>query len=207
VKKWFGLSTLSLLLTAGALVAMPPAELNVNDYEIMDLDFLRTRYTEIDNGRSLQTEGTFQSLKWLKPYEYREILRAVDFDVREFHLLQFTIKHKDDFHYVYPILLFHVASGELTELEGLQKGDGVRIFGRFYNLRGSEFMINVDALKRIRKGGHSQVLLLDSRVSPTPTQTPTVTSTPGPNLWQRLREKVDPKETPTPTGTITPPAR
>lgn len=207
MRKFLGLFTLLTLAVAGSILAMPPQELNVTDYEVFDFDYLRTHYLDINDGRAMQVEGTFDSYKWLPPFQYKEILAATGFDVKEFHLLQFTIKEKDDYHFSYPILMIHVANGDLTELDGLVKGDKVRIFGHFYNLRKSEYALNLDALKRIRKGGHDDVLLLDARVTPTPTPTPTVTQTPGPNLWQKLKEKINPLETATPTGTITPPPR
>src|SRR5581483_5902981 len=187
----------------------------ISKYEIMDLDFLRTHYTEINNARPLQITGHFVSYKWLPPYEYKERLAALGYDIKDFNLLQFTLKESDDFHYSFPILLIHTSVGDLQELEQLNPGNKIIIYGKYYQMKKSEYAIETDlieianAMKRVniqgtpgyQNGGHDREIFLDARVSPTATVTSTVTPTPQPSLWQKVNNLVNPKETTTPTGT------
>ena len=202
--------TLSVLLLAGSIIAKPAPDYYVNKYEIMDLDFLRSRYFEINNARPIQVEGSFTSLKWIQPYLYKERMKAIGFDVDRYHILQFSLREKDEFHYSFPVLFFHQEVGDLKELEQLYKGERVVIYGRFYNIKKSEYAIDVDLIETVEKGGHERNLLVDSRLAPTMTPTATITNTPGPGLWkrmnlvQRVGNLINPKETITPTGTITP---
>ena len=147
-----------------------------------------------------------------------ERLSAIGYDVRNYNLLQFTLKEKDDFHYSFPILLVHTSVGELKELEQLTPGNNLTIYGKFYNLKKSEYAMEADILEleniktRVNiqgtpfyaNEGHDRQMLLDARVSPTATPTATVTPTPPPSLWQKVNNLVNPKETTTPTGTVTP---
>ncbi len=176
------------------------------NYEIIDLDFLRTHYYEINNGRAIQFEAKFESIKWLDPYAYKERLRLAGFDSDKYNLLQFCVREMDNYHYTFPVLMFHNQTGDLDELKQLAKGDEIIVYGRFYNLKKADFALEVDAIDTIKKGGHEQKMLLDGRVSPTPTPSDTPTATPGPSLWQRANDLINPPVTATPTGTITPEA-
>ncbi len=213
------LSSLFLVLVlTGSMIAKPAADYYISNYESMDLDFLRSHYTEIDNGRPIQVTGHFSSYKWLSPYAYKERLNAIGDNIRDYNLLQFTIEEKDDFHYSFPILLIHSSIGDLHELEQLKKGTKIIVYGKFYNLKKSDYAIETDLIEManvmtrvniqgtpsFENGGHDREILLDARVSPTATDTPTITPTPAPNLWQKINNLVNPKETITPTGTVTP---
>jgi hypothetical protein len=189
------------------------------NYEIMDLDFLRTHYYDINNGRQIQIDAYYQSKTWMEPFAYKEKLRLIGFNVDNYNLLQMALREKDDYHFTFPILMFHSQTGDLKELDQLKEGDRIIIYGRFYNLKKDDFAIEVDVIDqfnadRIDKsvtfgeytGGHDQGMLIDGRVSPSPTPTPTITATPGPSLWQRINDTVNPKPTPTATGTVTPEA-
>jgi hypothetical protein len=196
---------LAFNLTLGSfLMAKPSNDFYISNYEVIDLDFLRTHYQEIENGRPIQFEAHFSSYKWLKPFDYKERLGLIGFNANDYNLLQMTLKEKDDFHYSFPILLFHSQIGELREFEQLTKGERVKVYGRFFNLKKSEYAIEADVIETIQKGGHDRAVLVDGRLAPTWTPTATVTNTPGPNLWQRINNAVNPKETATPTGTVTP---
>lgn len=174
------------------------------NYDIVHLDFLRTHYYEINNGRPIQIEGYFKSFKWLEPYAYRERLSLIGFNVDQYNLLQFSLEELDGYHFTFPVLMFHSLTGDLTELNQLKDGDRIVIYGRFYNLKKADFGMEVDVIDVIKKGGHETDMILDGRVSPTPTPTETVTPTPGPNLFQRVNKLINPPPTATPTGTITP---
>lgn len=203
--KKFYIFILAFNLTLGSfLMAKPANDFYISNYEIIDLDFLRTHYLEIENGRPIQFEAYFSSYKWLKPFDYKERLGLIGFNSNDYNLLQMTLKEKDDFHFSFPILLFHSQVGELREFEQLTKGERVKVFGRFFKLKKSEYAIEADVIETIQKGGHDRALLVDGRLTPTLTPTETVTNTPGPNLWQRINNAVNPKETATPTGTVTP---
>ena len=208
------LLTLSVLLLAGSIIANPinpriahpiPPEI-INSYEDMDVDFMRTRYFEIHDWRPIHFEGVYKSKKWIPPYQYKERLSEIGFDVNDYHVLQFTMKEKDDYHYAFPVLLFKTKAGDLTELDQLDDLAPVRvgIYGRFFNLKKSEYAVEVDLVETIEKGGHFRDILLDARVAPTFTPTATITNTPGPNIFQKIGNWVNPKETATPTGTTTP---
>ena len=174
-------------------------------FEGIDLDFLRSHYNEIQNNRPIRVEGRFLAYKWRSPFEFKEQLNLVGFNLNSYHILQFTLKEKDEFHYVFPLLLFPTRAGDLQELQGLMAGDRIRIYGRFYNLRDSEYAITVDVIETVRKGGHDQSVLLDTRLAPTPVPTANATPTPGPGLWNRLKKMMN--STPTPTETTTPEAK
>ncbi len=211
-------TALVTLLLAGSLIAQSAPRDFISNYETIDLDFLRSHYTEINNGRPIKIEGIFSSYKWLQPYEYKTRLSRIGLDSRNYNFAQMSLKENDSFHYSFPILLFHTGAGDLHELNELYQDLPVALYGRFYNLKESEYAIEVDLLEisnvstRVdpvgtpvfKMGGHDRVLLLDARVSPSPTPTPTVTPTPQPNLWQKISNLVNPKETITPTGTTTP---
>ncbi len=171
---------------------------------MVNLDFLRTHYQEINNGRSIQIDANFLNLKWKSPFEYRERLKEIGLNVNKYNVIEFTLKEKDNVHYSFPNLLFHTESGDLHELSSLVKGERIIVYGKFYKLKKSEYVIDVDLMEVILKGGHNRNFLIDSRIAPTPTSVPTSTPTPGLNLWQKLNNFVNPKETPTITGTVTP---
>lgn len=204
--KKFYLGALIVLLAAGTIVARPIPDEYVSHYSDIDLDFIRTHYLSINNGRPIRIDGAFNSYTWLKPYKYKQSLQDIGFDVEKYNLVQFSIKEKDDFHYSFPILFFHSEAGDLTELEQLKKGERVAIYGRFYNVKKSEWAMEVDLVETIQKGGHDRDVLINGLVDPTLTPTPTFTFTPGPNLFQKVNNLINPKESPTPTGTITPEA-
>lgn len=204
MKKLCFLVLLCLLATGSFLLAKPSEDYYVPKYEIMDMDFLRTHYNEINDWRDIHIEGLFKSFKWIPPYQYKERLKGIGFNVDQYHVLQFTLKEKDDFHYGFPILLFKTQAGDLNELDQLTVGDHIALYGRFFNLQKSEYAMEVDILETVKKGGHDRRILVDARVAPTFTPTATITNTPGPNIFQKLMEKVNPKETATPTGTLTP---
>ncbi len=207
----------ALVLTPFMLKAEQEGDYYFANYDIMNLDFLRTRYTEINNGRSIQIEGYFKSFKFLPIFEYKERLKLLGINPLRYNLVQFTLMQKDNFHYSFPVLLIHTDAGELKELDDLIKGERLIIYGRFYKLKNAEYAIDLDVIDRLNAdrmfdgvtikaptGGHHRKLFLDARVSPTPTPTATVTPTPGLSIWQKTMNFVSPKETPTVTGTITP---
>lgn len=207
-----------LLLWIGTMMAKPAPDYFISKYDIMNLEFLRTRYTEINDGRPIQITGEFSSFKWIPPYQYQERLKALGFDPRDYNVVQISLKEKDDYHYSFPILLFHAGAGDLHELEQIHKGMKTTIYGHFYNLEKSEYALQADLVElsnvRYRVNiqgtpgyeiwGHDKAVVLDGRIAPTATTTPTVTPTAAPNLWQRVNNWVNPKETGTPTGTVTP---
>ncbi len=194
-----------LLMTIPLLIrAQAPGDYYFANYEIIDLDFLRTQYYKINDGRPIQFEGYFKSKTWLEPFAYKERLRLIGFDVDKYNLVQFGLKEKDGYHYTFPVLMFHSLTGDLKELDQLAEGDRIVIYGRFYNLKKADFALEVDAIDTIKKGGHAQAMLIDGRISPTPTPSPTPTDTPGPTVWQKISNLVSPKETATVTGTVTP---
>lgn len=206
-----------LLLVVPHIHAETSGDYYFTNYDIINLDFLRTRYYEINNGRPIQIECYYKAKSWLEPYAYKERLRLIGLNVNDYNLIQMTLKEKDDYHYAFPVLMFHTQVGDLKELDQLVDGDRIIIYGRFYNLKKDDFAIQVDVIdqfnaNRINKsvtfeqntGGHDQTILLDARVSPTPTPTATITPTPGPSILERVKDVIMPKETPTATGTITP---
>jgi len=189
-------------LTAFGAPKPTPDPFYVSNYGEMNLDFLRTHYSEINNNRAVQIEAQFLDFKWKSPFQYREALNLDGLDVNRYHVLQFTLKEKDNLHYVFPIFLFPVRYGDLEELQGLTEGQRLVIYGHFYNLKNSEFAITVDVIETVNKGGHERMALLDTRLAPTPTPADIATPTPGPGIWKRLKSMMNP--TPTPTGTLTP---
>jgi hypothetical protein len=195
---------LLLILPPLSVYADKPGDYYFINYDIIDLDFLRTHYLEINNGRPIQFEGTFESVKWLELFAYKERLRLIGFDVNKYNLLQFSLRENNGFNFAFPILMFHSLTGDLSELKQLAKGDRMVIYGHFYNLKKADFAVEVDVIETIKKGGHERDMVLDGRVSPTPTPTATPTPTPGISVWQKLNNMVNPKETATATGTTTP---
>ncbi|HJT24600.1 MAG TPA: hypothetical protein VJ873_08480, partial [bacterium] len=147
MKKAALLSAFAVLLLAGTLIAQSVSREFISNYETMDLDFLRSHYTEINNGRPVKIEGDFSDFHWLEPYEYKSRLHHAGLDVRNYNLVQMSIKETDDFHYSFPILLFHTATGDLHELDELAKGIKVAIYGKYYQLKDSEYAIDVDVLE------------------------------------------------------------
>ncbi len=127
MKKLYFIALFGLLLT-GSIIANPIPPNFVLNYDVIDLDFLRTRYFEIQNWRPIQFEGIFSSYKWIPPYQYKERLSEIGFNVDQYHVVQFTIKEKDDFHYVFPICLFKTNTGDLNELDQLVKGDRMMVY-------------------------------------------------------------------------------
>ena len=69
-----------LLLWVGTMTAKPAPDYFISKYDIMNLEFLRTRYTEINDGRPIQITGEFSALKWIPPYKYQERLKALVLD-------------------------------------------------------------------------------------------------------------------------------
>jgi hypothetical protein len=203
--KKLGFFALLLILNA-PLHAQKAGDYYFQNYDVINLDFLRTRYYEIENGRPIQFEAKFKSIKWMDPYVYKERLRLIGFNSDKYNLLQFCLREMDDYHYTFPILMFHNETGELKELKQLAEGDEVIVYGHFYNLKKADFAIEVDVIETIKKGGHEQDVVIDGRVSPTPTPSATPTNTPGPSLWKRANDLINPPVTATPTGTITPEA-
>jgi hypothetical protein len=200
-------SILSLLVFLMSLVSMPiladpTPDFYFTQYEITHFEFLRQYYYEVENGRMIQSEGSFSSFEWKKPFEYREKLKAVGLNVDRFNVLKFSIKEKDDVHYSFPLLLFPVETGDLGELNDLKPGERIAIYGKFFDFDKSEYAIVVHVIETVQKGGHDRDILLDARIPPTPTPTATVTPTPGPTLWDKVKNTVNPKEEP--TGTVTP---
>lgn len=195
-----------LLLFCSSVHAQKAGDYYFQNYDIIDLDFLRTHYYEINNGRAIQFESKFQSIKWLDPYAYKERLNLIGLDSDKYNLLQFCLREMDNYHYTFPVLMFHNQVGDLDQLKQLAPGDEVIVYGRFYNLKKADFAIEVDVIDTIKKGGHEQDMVLDARVSPTATPSDTPTNTPGPSLWQRANDLINPPVTATPTGTITPEA-
>lgn len=196
-----------IMISSVLVVAKPAPDYFISNYDIMDLDFLRTNYTDINNDRPIQFEGYFKSFHWKSPFAYRERLKAIGLDINNYNVAELELKEKDDFHYAFPILLFHTEAGDLHELENLTPGERVVVYGRFFKLKKSEYAMYVDLIETVQKGGHDRDILIDSRIPITPTPTPTITPTPGPNLWQKVNNYINPKETGTPTGTVTPSAK
>ena len=209
---------LPILLLAGTLVAQSTTRAYISNYEAMDLDFLRSRYFQINDARPIRIDGDFASYKWLQPYEYKTRLGRIGLDADEYNILQMTLKEKDGYHYSFPLLLFHKDAGDLRELDQLYKGLRVVLYGKFHNLEKSEYALEVDLMEVanvsthvdavgtpvLKMGGHDRILLLDGRISPTATPSPTITPTPAPNLWDKAKNLVNPKETGTPAETVTP---
>src|SRR5579883_1138625 len=91
VKKAALSTTLAILLLAGTLIAQSAPRDFISNYETMDLDFLRSHYMEIDNGRPIKIEGSFSSYQWLQPYQYQSRLSRIGLDARNYNLVQMTI--------------------------------------------------------------------------------------------------------------------
>jgi hypothetical protein len=204
VKRIVFIVSIACCLLAGSFAAMEAKDHYISNYEVIDLDFLRTHYTEIANGRVIQFDAYFSSYKWLQPYELKQRLSLVGLNIMQYNAIQMTLKEKDDVHYSFPILLFQADAGDLKELEELTKGVRIKIFGKFFKLKDSEYAIETDLIETIKKNGHDRSLLIDARMTPTFTPTASFTPTPGLSLFQKLNNLVNPKETITPTSTATP---
>lgn len=189
------------------VVAKPAADFYFEGYESVSVEYLREHYTEMSNARKISFEGGFKSLEWLPLYQYQRQLKDAGLNIQEFNVIKFTVQEDaDSIHYVFPILLFRAAKGNLSEFKDLPVGTHLVFNGTFYTLKNDEWALVVDTIERIDGGGVEKSLLSDYRVPPTPTPTATITPTPGPNVFQRVWSKVNPKETATPSGTITPEA-
>jgi len=123
----------------------------ISNYEVIDLDFLRTRYFEVENGRAIQFDAYFSKYKWLQPYELKQRLSLVGLDIKQYNAIQISLKEKDDVHYSFPILLFQADAGDLKELDQLQKGERLKIYGKFFNLKTSEYAIETHLIETIKK--------------------------------------------------------
>jgi len=188
-----------------ALLADPTPDFYFTQYEVTNFDFLRQYYYEVENGRMIQSEGSFTSYEWKKPYEFREKLKAVGLNVDQYNLVKFSIQEKDGLHYAFPLLLFPVQTGDLSELQSLKPGERIALYGKFFDLDKADYAIVVHVMETVQKGGHDRQILIDARVAPTPTPTCTPTPTPGPTLWDKLKSMANPTEVP--TGTVTPGAK
>lgn len=196
---------LVLALAAAVLSAKAEPDFYFTNYTRTELWFLNRHYTELENGRMVRLEGTYQGHQWKKPYAYRESLKALGKSVKDYNVLQMTLREVDGVTYAFPLLLVRVEKGAMPELDALAKGQRVALYGLFYRMKDADYAIETHVLEAIHKGGRDIELVLDGRMTPTPTPTPTVTPTPGPNLWKRLQKKLKPA-TPQPTGTVTPEA-
>jgi hypothetical protein len=193
-----------LALSAAASVARPAPDLYFTHYTRTELWFLNQHYTEIENGRMIRIEGVYQGHEWKKPFAFRERMKAIDKDVRNYNVLQMSLRELDGVNYAFPILLVWTEKGALPELETLHKGQRVALYGHFYNLKASEYALELHVLETVDKGGRQVDVLLDGRMPATPTPTVTPTPTPGPSLWKRVQKRLKIGATPQPTGTVTP---
>jgi|GEM_PF-1377393 hypothetical protein len=192
-------------LTALPLAAKPAPDFYFEGYEKVPLEFLRQHYTELENGRRIQFEGSYKSHEWLPLYQYQHQLKQVGLNIKEFNIVKFSFKEdRDSIHYSFPILLLRATKGDGSEFKGVSEGTQLSARGTFYNLKNNEWVLVVDTVERIDRGGLEKSLISDYRMAPTPTPTATITSTPGPNVLQKIWAKVNPKESPTPDGTVTP---
>jgi hypothetical protein len=176
------------------------------NYAFTKIEFLNQNYTEIENGRMIRIDGIYQNHEWKKPYAYRERLKAIGKDIRNYNILQFSIREADGVNYSFPIVLVWLEKGFLPELNDLKKGRRVALYGQFYYLKDSDYALELHVLETIDKGGRKVEMLLDGRMPPTPTPTVIPSPTPGPSLWKRIQKKLKLRETPQPAGTVTPEA-
>jgi hypothetical protein len=199
---------LILLILALPVFAYAKAEPDFyfTNYTRTEIWFLNQHYNEINNGRMIRIEGIYQGHEWKKPYAYRERLKAIGKDVRDYNILKFSIRELDGVNYTFPVILVWSKKETLPELGDLKKGRRIALYGQFYKLKDSDYALELHVLETIDKGGSKVELLLDGRMPLTPTPTVTPTPTPGPSLWMRIQKKLKFKETPQPTGTVTPEA-
>jgi len=197
---------LVLAMTAVRLFAKAEPDFYFTNYTPTEIWFLNEHYSGIENGRMIRIEGIFQSLEWKKPFAFRERFKAIGKDVRTYNVLQMSLREKDGVNFAFPVLMVWAEKGALPELTSLQKGRRVALYGHFYNLKASEYALELHAVETIDKGGRKVETVFDGRMPPTPTPTVTVTPTPGPSLWKKIQKKIKYRETPQPTGTVTPEA-
>jgi len=190
------------------VLAENQGDLFFTHYEDIHLNFLRTHYSQINEGRPIRIEGYFKGYHWKSPVSYRERLNQIGMDVDRYNVLEISLRDLDEVHYAFPVLLVQTQSGDLHELKNLVDGQKVALYGKFFNLSKSEYALELDVLEGTSpsRGSHDVGIVLDARVVFTPTATPTVTATPKPNLYQRVNEWINPKESPTPGTTATPSA-
>ncbi len=202
--KWCRLFLLFILgVSTSALLAVTPPDFYFTKYTLTELWFLNQHYTEIENNRLIRIEGLYQDHQWKKPYAYQESLKALGLNIRDYNVLQFSIRETGGVNFAFPLVLVWAEKGALPELTNLQKGRKIALYGRFLNLKDSEFAIELHVMETIDKGGRQVQVLLDTRMPPTPTPTITPTPTPGPNLWQKLQKKLKSVQA---QGTVTPEA-
>ena len=135
-----------------------------------------------------------------------ERLKAIGKDIRNYNIIQISLRETDGVRFAFPNLLVWTEKGALPELDSLLKGARVALYGHFYPLKNAEYALELHVLETITKGGRNVDVLLDGRMPPTPTPTVTPTATPGPGLWKTIQKKLKIGATPVPTGTVTPEA-
>lgn len=197
------LSLFLILLTSLASAKAEP-DFYFTQYTPTEIWFLKQHYQEIENGRMIRLDGLYQSHEWKKPYAYHERLKAIDRNVKDYNILQISLREWEGVRYAFPILLVSAEKGSLSELDALKKGQRVALYGYFFNLKNSEYALELHVMETIGKGGSQIKLLLDSRLPPTPTPTITPTPTPAPSLWKKVQKWTKIRQTPEPTGTVTP---
>ncbi len=197
---------LVLALSAASLGAKAEPDFFFTNYQRTELWFLNQHYTEIESGRMIRIEGIYHGHEWKKPYAYRERLKAIGKDIRNYNIIQISLRETDGVRFAFPNLLVWTEKGALPELDSLLKGARVALYGHFYPLKNAEYALELHVLETITKGGRNVDVLLDGRMPPTPTPTVTPTATPGPGLWKTIQKKLKIGATPVPTGTVTPEA-
>ena len=85
VKKTFYTVAICCCLLIGSLTAKAAKDHYISNYEVIDLDFLRTHYTEIENGRVMQFEAYFSEYKWLQPYKLKHRLSLVGLNIKQYN--------------------------------------------------------------------------------------------------------------------------
>ncbi len=175
-------------------------------YEDMRLGFLRTQYTQINDGRPMRLEGYFKSYQWKSPTAYRERLAKAGLNIDKYNVLEMSLRELDNVHFSFPILLVQTQIGDLHELSNLVEGQKVALYGKYYKLEKSEYAFELDVLEGTSpsRGSHEVGIVMDARVAFSPTPTPTVTATPKPNVFQQVTNWINPKESVTPGSTTTP---
>jgi hypothetical protein len=188
------------------LVLAEQRDLFFTHYEDMRLGFLRTRYTQINDGRPMRIEGYFKGYQWKSPTAYRERLAKAGLNVEKYNVLEMNLRELDNVHFSFPILLVQTQTGDLHELSNLIEGQKVALYGKYYKLEKSEYAFELDVLEGTSpsRGSHEVGIVLDARVAFSPTPTPTVTATPKPNVFQQVNNWINPKESVTPGSTTTP---
>lgn len=200
---------LFITLFAGPIIwvlAENQGDLFFTHYEDIRLDFLRTQYSQINNGRPIRIEGYYKGVHWKSPIAYKERLEKIGFDVNKYNVLEMSLKELDNIHFAFPVILVQSSIGDLHELNNLVDGQKVALYGKYYKLEKSEYALELEVLEGTSpsRGSHEVGIVLDARVAFSPTPTPTVTSTPQPSLYQKVNNWINPKESPTPGSTETP---